>query len=181
MTPPEGYAIRKATREDAMACPAIEKAGARMFRDSPFPEIADEPIPQPTRFVAAASEGLLLVAAGPGGPVGFARFESDPPDLQLAEFDVDPEHQGRGVGAALLAAGDALGAALGLERMTLTTFRDLPWNRPYYERRGFREISLDEGGPGLRAEAAEQASYGWGPALRLAMARPIRSRSREET
>ncbi|MCI4663241.1 MAG: GNAT family N-acetyltransferase [Neomegalonema sp.] len=167
--------IRAASEVEAKACPAIEKAGAAMFAHSPYPEIAEEPTPRPDRFIAAAAEGLLLVAVFNGDAViGFGRYELDESDLILAEFDVLPEHQGKGVGARLIEAGEEVAAARGKRRLTLTTFRDVAWNQPYYQRRGFKEIALADAGGGLRAEAEMMASFGWGPHLRLAMARPVR-------
>ena len=31
-----------------------------------------------------------------------------------------------------------------LDRVTLTTFEDLPWNAPFYQRLGFRKLTEDE-------------------------------------
>ena len=41
--------------------------------------------------------------------------------------------------------------------VTLTTFRDVPWNAPYYERLGFRTLAADEITPGLAAIRAHEA------------------------
>ena len=40
--------------------------------------------------------------------------------------------------------------------MTLITFRGVPWNAPYYERLGFRELAENEVTPGLAARNADQ-------------------------
>jgi hypothetical protein len=42
--------------------------------------------------------------------------------------------------------------------MTLTTFRDVPWNAPFYARRGFAEV-LDPS-PGLAAVRDRERSLG---------------------
>ena len=42
----------------------------------------------------------------------------------------------------------------GLSAVTLTTFCDIPWNAPYYERLGFSELPEPEWGPQLRALVA---------------------------
>jgi hypothetical protein len=39
----------------------------------------------------------------------------------------------------------------GLAALTLTTYVEVPWNGPYYERLGFRYLTPDEETPGLRA------------------------------
>jgi hypothetical protein len=38
--------------------------------------------------------------------------------------------------------------------MTLVTFRGVPWNAPYYERLGFRELAASDVTPGLAARRA---------------------------
>ena len=45
-------------------------------------------------------------------------------------------------------------ARQGLPAMTLVTFRGVPWNAPYYERLGFRELAAPEVTPGLAARRA---------------------------
>ena len=67
--------------------------------------------------------------------------------------------QGKGAGTALIqaAAGDA--RARGLPAVTLTTFRDLSWNAPFYTGRGFVEIAW-EASPPLRRPARPRAQPG---------------------
>jgi hypothetical protein len=48
----------------------------------------------------------------------------------------------------------------GLAALTLTTFTDVPWNMPYYERFGFRHLCNIELTPGLRAARAREAIRG---------------------
>lgn len=60
--------------------------------------------------------------------------------------------------------------------LTLTTFSDVPWNRPYYERLGFRVLDEVELSPGLRRIRREEAQRGldrWG---RVAMRRRLGTR-----
>jgi hypothetical protein len=57
--------------------------------------------------------------------------------------------------------------------VTLTTFRDVPWNRPWYERLGFRVLGEDELGPELRARRDEEEHLGLPAALRVCMRRDV--------
>ena len=59
----------------------------------------------------------------------------------------------------------------GLPALTLTTFRGVPWNGPYYARCGFRELSPGEVTPGLAEVLAAEATLGLDPAERIAMRR----------
>ena len=61
---------------------------------------------------------------------------------------------GRGIGRALLRAGCAWAAAHGYDELTLATYRDVPWNGPFYASEGFVEI-----GPGRRLAAWPTASH----------------------
>ncbi|MDP1554166.1 MAG: GNAT family N-acetyltransferase, partial [Hyphomonas sp.] len=53
---------------------------------------------------------------------------------------VHPEHGRRGLGAALIRRVFQDAADRGLKTVTLSTFRDLPWNAPFYRTLGFREL-----------------------------------------
>jgi hypothetical protein len=56
--------------------------------------------------------------------------------------------------------------------VTLTTFRDPPWNMPFYASLGFVALSPDTIGATLAAIVREEARRGLDPALRVAMRRP---------
>jgi GNAT superfamily N-acetyltransferase len=125
----------------------------------------------------ALAAGLLWVARAPDGePVGFALVEIVDGQPHLEEIDVDPAHGRRGLGRALLEAvlGWARGAGFGA--LTLTTFRDFPWNTPFYERMGFRALAPHEIGPGLAEVVREEAARGLDPATRVTMRRALDER-----
>ena len=63
-------------------------------------------------------------------------------------------------------------AGRGLPALTLTTFRSVPWNGPYYARCGFRELPSTEITPGLVDVLAAEVAIGLDPADRVAMRRP---------
>ena len=80
-----------------------------------------------------------------------------------------PEHGRRGVGRALVDEVVAWTAAQDLPSVTLTTFRDVPWNGPYYEKLGFQVVTTLT--PALQALIDEQATWGLDPSLRVVMRR----------
>ncbi|WP_231929553.1 hypothetical protein [Micromonospora inositola] len=61
----------------------------------------------------------------------------------------------------------------GLPALTLTTFRNVPWNGPYYARCGFRELTGAQVTPGLTELLAAEAAMGLDPAERVAMRRTV--------
>ena len=62
----------------------------------------------------------------------------------------------------------------GRAALTLTTFRDVPWNAPYYRRLGFAVLASADQGPQLRALVAREAATIPGGAPRVAMRRAVR-------
>lgn len=143
-------------------------AAGERFRSHPDPRIAaraDDRAHELAELAAAVEEGRLLVAVddASGEVAGFLLVEVVDGHAHVGEVSVHPDHEGRGLGSALLAAVD--------DPVTLTTFRDVAWNRPFYERRGFRVLGDDELTDGLRAVVAHEAALGLDPSLRVVMAR----------
>ena len=57
--------------------------------------------------------------------------------------------------------------------MTLTTFTDVPWNGPYYQRCGFRPLANTELTPGLRKIRADEIARGLDEWPRISMRREL--------
>jgi hypothetical protein len=77
------------------------------------------------------------------------------------------------VGAALIDHVAAWALRQGARALTLTTFRDVPWNTPYYERLGFKVVEGEEVGPGLRAIVRTESSARWASEPRVCMRREL--------
>ncbi|RBJ62610.1 GNAT family N-acetyltransferase, partial [Pseudomonas sp. MWU12-2534b] len=83
--------------------------------------------------------------------------------LHVCENSGDTGHQGQGICKRLLQAAPEFTPEQQLKALTLSTFRALPWNEPFYQRQGFvtlqpaqlssrlREVLADETQPGLPA------------------------------
>jgi ribosomal protein S18 acetylase RimI-like enzyme len=91
----------------------------------------------------------------------------------LEELSVLPDLNGRGHGMALLRAVEGWARRKGYPSVTLTTFRDVPFNRPFYEKRGYRVLAEDEWTPGLVDRRAEEADAGLDPDLRVVMRKDL--------
>ena len=66
-------------------------------------------------------------------------------------MDVHPNHGRLGIGAALVRTVICWARAEGHPTVTLTTFRHLPWNAPFYRRLGFLDVPDED----LSAELAQ--------------------------
>ena len=121
----------------------------------------------------AQREGRLWVALAGDVPVGFALLEAiEPEAAHLEEIDVHPDHGRRGLGAALIRAVCQWAAANGRGAVTLTTFRDVAWNAPFYARLGFEIVAPAHLSPPLRAVVEDETRRGLDPARRVVMRRP---------
>lgn len=141
----------------------MEKRAAERFRAHGHAPIADAPAVSPEIFAATFAGHDVLVATGPDDrPVGFAAARPVGAHLHLAELSVDPDHGRIGVGRALVEAVAGLARRRELAGVTLTTFRDVPFNAPFYARLGFVEMPQAEAPEALRmlfiAELPPQAA-----------------------
>lgn len=163
------YTIIQARRKDLPFLPAVELAAARMLMGHAPESVLNETTSDEELF-AAQSKGRLWVAIADDVPVGFAHSKVlDPEVIHLAEIDVLPEHGRRGIGTQLVEAVCRCAAANDYRYVTLTTFRHVPWNMPFYARLGFEEIPFTELAPSLRSIIADETRRGLDPELRVAM------------
>jgi GNAT superfamily N-acetyltransferase len=150
------YTIRPALASDIHSMPAIEYEAARRFAVIGMANVAamsrEDLFPQDLARRLAA-EGSVWIAAHNERPVGFAAAEAADGYGFLYELDIVPGHAGNKLGWSLVNAVETWARAKGLRGLTLATFRDVPWNRPYYERMGFVEWP--------RAELTPQHAASW--------------------
>ena len=85
----------------------------------------------------AQAEALFLAHAPTLAGCVFCAPQADA--LYIGKLAVDPAHQGRGLGRALIAAADGHARALGLPRLRLQTRIELTENHAAFARMGFLE------------------------------------------
>jgi GNAT superfamily N-acetyltransferase len=131
-----GRSVRPATPDELTLLPALESASDTVFDTI---GITDLPPAGTVEELRAAAE--VLVAGDP--PVGFARLEVVDGQAHLEQLAVHPDQARRGLGTALVDAAVDWARTQGYGSMTLTTFRDVAWNGPFYARLGFIAIAVD--------------------------------------
>ena len=165
------YDITRARPNDLAHLPAIERAAARLLAGLAPESVLSETTSQ-EELKRALSQGHLWVALADDVPVGFAHVEVlEPAVAHLEEIDVHPDHGHRGIGTKLVLAVCAWAETVGNRAVTLTTFRDVPWNMPFYTRLGFDVIPPAALSPALLAVVEDEARRGLDPARRVAMRR----------
>jgi ribosomal protein S18 acetylase RimI-like enzyme len=90
-------------------------------------------------------------------------------NAHIEQISVVPEQQGAGIGRALTEHVRAWSADNNVPAITLTTFTDVPWNRPLYEHLGFVVMEANDIGPELRSVRDHESTLGLDPALRVCM------------
>jgi len=166
--------IRAVEAEDLPALQDIERAAGRWFRDIGMPEIADDEPLTLDELAAYQRAGRAWAAVGKTGhPAAYLIADLVDGNVHIEQVSVHPGSARRGVGRSLLehAAGQA--AAEGVRALTLTTFSEVPWNAPYYERCGFRRLDDAELTPGLRAIRRREAERGLDRWPRVCMRRDL--------
>ena len=113
----------------------------------------------------------VLAAGRP--PVGFAALTLVDGGVHLEELAVDPAFGRRGVGSALLEGVCEHARQRGSAAVTLTTFRDVPFNGPFYASRGWVEWPRKEWGAQMRAQWDAEEAAGIVVAPRIAMRREL--------
>jgi GNAT superfamily N-acetyltransferase len=168
---PVGYEIGMSRPEELADLCEIEIAAAAMFPSEYLaPELRERGLPL-SFFEDVASAGRLWVVrtVEPVAPVGFAAVILLDGSAHLHELDVLPAHGRRGIGRALVLRVAQWARASGFAALTLSTFRDLPWNEPFYASLGFAEIADRDLGPEFRAAMLKEAEQGLDPGRRVAM------------
>jgi len=91
----------------------------------------------------------------------------------LEQLSVVPEAGQQGIGTALIDAVVAWAGARGDVEVTLTTFRDVPFNAPLYAKRGFETVAEADWTDGVRALVAREEADGLDITTRVVMRRTV--------
>ena len=163
------YAIALARPRDLPLLAAIERAGGTLLLGHAPPSIIAATTGEDV-LRDAQVHGRLWVALADDVPVGFALVCMLAPGRpHLEELDVDPRHGRRGIGGALVRAACVWVARNGHADLTLTTFRHVRWNMPFYAGLGFEEVPAAALRPKLAAIVRDETRRGLDPATHVVM------------
>jgi len=173
-----GYTIRLARHDEVERLPDIERRANSLFTsnaaDLGLPAGRVPPVSSIDTLERANQDGRLWVAAdAEGTTVGFALVIELGLFAHLEEMDVLPEHGRQGVGSALLEAVCEWAFTRGFSAVTLSTFRDVPWNAPFYAQRGFVTLGPSDQPPELVRIVEMERRKGLRTDLRVIMQREV--------
>lgn len=146
MAGPAMTEVRHARAADLRRVRAIEDAGVPLF-EAALGDLTGDPLAAPgvDGRDRIGEPGFLLVTGEVGAPTGFAHVTYVDGFAHLAQLSVLPERTRQGLGSALVREAKREAWFAGFDRLSLTTYRDLPWNGPFYARLGFAEVAEPEG------------------------------------
>lgn len=121
----------------------------------------------------ARDQGLALIAEIGERAIGFVLSIPVDGRAHILEIAVASGHPGRGCGRALIAAAEDWAARKGFHEITLTTFRDVAWNAPFYARLGYDAFEVGSDRPELGPLIAEVMAAGIHRTPRVAMRKEL--------
>jgi GNAT superfamily N-acetyltransferase len=152
---------------------SIERDAGRPFAAIGMAEIAADEPPSLVQLETHRANGRAWVAVDTHDrPIAYLLSSVVDGCAHIDQVSVAPAHAGRRLGAALIEHLAAIARAEGRPALTLTAFRDVPWNAPYYERLGFEIVEPAHQGPELAAVVRRESATIPSDAPRVAMRRP---------
>jgi len=152
----------------------IERASASRFIGIGMVELAeDEPTAAETLARRISTGGLVVASDEAGAPVAFVMFREIDGCAYIEQLDVLPSHAGKRIGAALIDEVEARAREASWPALLLSTFKDVPWNAPYYRRLGFADVPDAELSDALRRIRAEHEARGLDETRRVFMRRQV--------
>jgi GNAT superfamily N-acetyltransferase len=161
--------LRPARGGEGRFFPPVERSAGELFRRiEGLGWIADaDDLPEQFHERLISAGTCWVANSGPDGIVGFLSAETVPGALHIWEFSVAAGWQNHGIGRRLIEYAINEACQRGSGSVTLTTFRDVPWNAPFYARLGFRQVcGSDEW---LDNILREDEAAGFKPGTRCAM------------
>lgn len=136
--------------------------------------VADDDPASTEELASYAETGRAFVAAdATDRPMGYVILDVIDGAAHIEQVSVHPCHARQGIGRALIEQATQWARRQDLDCVTLTTFVEVPWNGPYYERLGFRYLTPEEETPELRAIRERERAHGLDAWPRACMRLPL--------
>jgi GNAT superfamily N-acetyltransferase len=170
----DGYRIRVARRDEFARLREIEDEAGQRFNGLPiYDETRDSSFPTDALVRLLESQQVWVMCQDDDQPIGMVIASVRDGEAYVEELDVLPAHGRRGLGGRLLAHVFTWGTAQGCATVSLSTFRDVPWNGPFYRKHGFRDLTREEWSPGMAAIRAHETEQGLRADARVFMRREL--------
>lgn len=166
--------IRRARTADLESLQTVEILAGEAFRALGMDSIADDDPPALDELRRNADAGRAWVAVDAmDNPIAYILLDEMDGAAHIAQVTVHPKHARQGIGKNLIEEAGQWAARHGLSELSLTTFRNVPWNAPYYARLGFIESPESSWSEELRRRVQAEALQGLGAWPRVVMRRNL--------
>jgi GNAT superfamily N-acetyltransferase len=166
--------IRGARSDELEKLRELECAAGSIFRELGMDAIADDEPPSIATLAVIQAAGRAWVSTDDADePVAYLLVQIIDASAHIEQVSVHPRAARQGLGSELIETAASWARQHGLKALTLTTYRDVPWNRPYYERLGFQILDDAHMTPGLRRLRAQEAAAGLDRWPRVVMQRSL--------
>jgi predicted N-acetyltransferase YhbS len=164
------YNIRSARAEDLTLLASIEQSAAVLFQNTPYSFLVSaEPLPLEFVKQRFQAEQVWVAVDQAETVIGYAIANKVDDTLYLQQIDVEPSHGRRGIGSELVRTVCAWAKRHGYQVVSLSTFREVPWNAPFYAKLGFRMLDESELSPGFQQIRLQEAKAGLPLSARVIM------------
>lgn len=138
--------LRLTQIDDASKLPAIEQSAGQLFSTlEDLSWISESGVQSVEKHLAFINhKGHWVAVNRENEPVGFIMTKPLPESLFIYELSVSQDWQNRGIGKLLIQKVKDEAKLHHFDAVTLTTFRHVAWNAPYYQRLGFSILSESE-------------------------------------
>ncbi|MEM9655012.1 MAG: GNAT family N-acetyltransferase [Actinomycetota bacterium] len=165
--------IRESTLDDIPELQDIEVDAGELFRLVGLDTIADDDPPGASTLAQHINVGTAWTAELDSVVTGYALASEVDGMGHLDQVSVRRAGAGRGIGRLLIDQVCLWATGRGYDALTLTTFVDVPWNGPYYERLGFQRVPASGYGPQLERIRRLEGAAGLDVAPRAVMRLPL--------
>lgn len=170
----DALSIRLARPNEVARLGFIEDRASELFESTDIFDDLNGEMFDPVELADLIGQRQVWVACDEDDvPVGFIIVLKIDDVIHVEELDVLPEFGNRGIGTALLEHVCTLGHDEGFKSATLSTFRDVPWNAPFYSRHGFRVVDPDDYTAWMTKLRHLERSKGLRPETRVIMRRTL--------
>ena len=155
------YPIRLGRVAEVEYLREIEVMAGAIFTEYGMAASADDEPPDVEILALYCAEERLWVATDEHDlPIAYIIVDALDKSGHIEQVSVHPDYAGMRIGSALIDQALQWAAENGYESVTLTTFLEIPWNAPYYERLGFEIIPEQDWSPGLIRIRTEENTHG---------------------
>ena len=165
--------IRAATPADLATLQDIERAAGELFRPLGMALVADDDPPSITDLQVFVDVERAWVVYDDGSVAGYLLAHIVDGSAHVEQVTVHPRHSHRRLGVSLIEHLAEWAIDRSIPALTLTTYRDVAWNGPYYESLGFRWLANRDLTPGLRRIRQHEVEHGLDQWPRACMRRDL--------